>query len=361
MVGRNGRAVMAAVLVRIRARTTPRAAGGDLRHGRRGGLRRGVGADQAVHRRVRQRPGPDPASWELWALLAAGVVGLALGQSALRTGVLAPAMAATNAVTLLISVVLGTTVFGEKLQRGWRPPRARCRRPGSCSRRRHPAGPRAGSGGRGTSPRPRAAPSASPHPRARPLLTGARPPLLQRSRNLLWRGPRCHDLLRSVPIRGDQEHRATRPRGNPARRVSGRDRRFPEGLLRRPPARNTEPGTGRCAVHTTSDRRARGRPERSGAPRPYARMRLAAAIDKRQMHPNRRQGRRHIVTLLQSSPNDTLEGARAPRRDPDASGLVSTDLVRVYLNTSARPPCSPPSRRSSWPSGSRPASTPTAC
>lgn len=62
--------------------------------------------------------GPILASWELWALLAAGVVGLALGQSALRTGVLAPAMAATNAVTLLISVILGTTVFGEKLQRG---------------------------------------------------------------------------------------------------------------------------------------------------------------------------------------------------------------------------------------------------
>jgi len=38
------------------------------------------------------------------------------------------------------------------------------------------------------------------------------------------------------------------------------------------------------------------------------------------------------VTLLQSSPNDTL-GVRAPRRDPDTTGLVSTDLVRVYLNT----------------------------
>jgi hypothetical protein len=56
--------------------------------------------------------------WELWALLAAGVAGLFLGQSALRTGVLAPAMAATNAVTLLISVTLGITVFGEKLHRG---------------------------------------------------------------------------------------------------------------------------------------------------------------------------------------------------------------------------------------------------
>src|SRR3954469_10187642 len=50
------------------------------------------------------------------------------------------------------------------------------------------------------------------------------------------------------------------------------------------------------------------------------------------MHPKRRQGRRPIVTLLQSSPRDTLE-VRSPRREPDTSGLVSTDLVRVYLNT----------------------------
>ncbi len=38
------------------------------------------------------------------------------------------------------------------------------------------------------------------------------------------------------------------------------------------------------------------------------------------------------MTLLQSSPTDTLE-VRAPRREPDTTGLVSTDLVRVYLNT----------------------------
>ena len=57
-------------------------------------------------------------SWELWALLGAGLVGLALGQSALRTGTLAPAMAATNAATLLSSVTLGITVFGERLHHG---------------------------------------------------------------------------------------------------------------------------------------------------------------------------------------------------------------------------------------------------
>ena len=38
------------------------------------------------------------------------------------------------------------------------------------------------------------------------------------------------------------------------------------------------------------------------------------------------------MTLLQSSTTDTLE-VRSPRREPDTSGLVSTDLVRVYLNT----------------------------
>src|ERR671927_164920 len=62
-------------------------------------------------------------------------------------------------------------------------------------------------------------------------------------------------------------------------------------------------------------------------------MRRRATADRR-THPNRRQGRRLIVTLLQSSPDDALEvRSRATRREPDTSGLVSTDLVRVYLNT----------------------------
>src|SRR5919205_360607 len=62
-------------------------------------------------------------------------------------------------------------------------------------------------------------------------------------------------------------------------------------------------------------------------------MRRRATADRR-THPNRRQGRRLIVTLLQASPNDTLEvRSRSARPAPDASALVSTDLVRVYLNT----------------------------
>src|SRR5436190_272802 len=64
------------------------------------------------------------------------------------------------------------------------------------------------------------------------------------------------------------------------------------------------------------------------APRPDAHV----SDDERRAHPNRRQGRTPTVTLLQSSPTDTL-GVRSSRREPDTSGLVSTDLVRVYLNT----------------------------
>ena len=57
-------------------------------------------------------------NWQVYALLAAGLVGLFLGQSSLRTGALAPAMAATNSVMLLSSIWLGITVFGERFQRG---------------------------------------------------------------------------------------------------------------------------------------------------------------------------------------------------------------------------------------------------
>ncbi len=57
-------------------------------------------------------------SWTVYALIGSAVVGFVLQQSALKTGVLAPAMASSNAVTLLMSVVLGITVFGESLSRG---------------------------------------------------------------------------------------------------------------------------------------------------------------------------------------------------------------------------------------------------
>ncbi len=57
-------------------------------------------------------------SWTVYVLIASAMVGFVFQQSALRTGVLAPAMASSNAVTLVASVVLGVTTFGESLTGG---------------------------------------------------------------------------------------------------------------------------------------------------------------------------------------------------------------------------------------------------
>jgi drug/metabolite transporter (DMT)-like permease len=73
---------------------------------------------KALTGRFGQGLGAVLASWELYALAAAGLLGLAMGQAALRTGALAPAMAATNSVALLATVVLGLTVFGEHFAAG---------------------------------------------------------------------------------------------------------------------------------------------------------------------------------------------------------------------------------------------------
>jgi hypothetical protein len=51
-------------------------------------------------------------------LIASALVGFVLQQSALKTGVLAPAMASSDAVTLFGSVAFGATVFGESLTSG---------------------------------------------------------------------------------------------------------------------------------------------------------------------------------------------------------------------------------------------------
>jgi hypothetical protein len=58
------------------------------------------------------------SSWPPYALMVSAVLGFVLQQTALRTGVLAPAIAASNAVTLFSSVVLGLTVYGESLANG---------------------------------------------------------------------------------------------------------------------------------------------------------------------------------------------------------------------------------------------------
>jgi drug/metabolite transporter (DMT)-like permease len=58
------------------------------------------------------------SSWTTYALILSALAGFALQQSALKTGFLAPAMSASNASTLIMSVILGLTLFGESLARG---------------------------------------------------------------------------------------------------------------------------------------------------------------------------------------------------------------------------------------------------
>lgn len=57
-------------------------------------------------------------TWTTYVLVVSALAGFALQQSALKTSFLAPAMAASNASTLVISVILGVTVFEETLSNG---------------------------------------------------------------------------------------------------------------------------------------------------------------------------------------------------------------------------------------------------
>jgi hypothetical protein len=56
-------------------------------------------------------------SWSVWVLIVSALTGFALQQSSLKTGVLAPAMASSNSVTLFTSVLLGITVYDETLSK----------------------------------------------------------------------------------------------------------------------------------------------------------------------------------------------------------------------------------------------------
>ena len=58
------------------------------------------------------------SSWTPWALLASALIGFVVQQTALKTGVLASAMASSSAVTLFASVWLGSAIFGESLSKG---------------------------------------------------------------------------------------------------------------------------------------------------------------------------------------------------------------------------------------------------
>jgi hypothetical protein len=58
------------------------------------------------------------SSWTTYVLIVSAVVGFALQQSALKTGVLALALASSNVVILVASVLFGLAVFGETLAHG---------------------------------------------------------------------------------------------------------------------------------------------------------------------------------------------------------------------------------------------------
>jgi drug/metabolite transporter (DMT)-like permease len=60
------------------------------------------------------------SSWTTYVLILSALAGFVLQQSALKTGFLAPAMAASNATTLVASVVLGIAIFEESLDGGGR-------------------------------------------------------------------------------------------------------------------------------------------------------------------------------------------------------------------------------------------------
>ena len=57
-------------------------------------------------------------TWSTYVLILSAIVGFVLQQSALKTGSLAPAMASSNASTLVFSTLFGIIVFGEALTRG---------------------------------------------------------------------------------------------------------------------------------------------------------------------------------------------------------------------------------------------------
>jgi drug/metabolite transporter (DMT)-like permease len=58
------------------------------------------------------------SSWTIYVLIVSALAGFVLQQSALKTGVLAPAMASSNAVSLFGGVILGALVYDEMLGSG---------------------------------------------------------------------------------------------------------------------------------------------------------------------------------------------------------------------------------------------------
>jgi drug/metabolite transporter (DMT)-like permease len=111
-------AVLVVVLVGVGARF--RGAARALTYGAASGL--GFGLQAAVTKTFVTEVGSGIlsllSSWSVWVLILSALTGFALQQSALKSGVLAPAMASANSVTLFTSVILGITVYGEQISKG---------------------------------------------------------------------------------------------------------------------------------------------------------------------------------------------------------------------------------------------------
>ena len=58
------------------------------------------------------------ASWQLYAVVALGAVGLLLSQVAFQAGPITASLPATASVDPLLSIVIGVLVFDERLKRG---------------------------------------------------------------------------------------------------------------------------------------------------------------------------------------------------------------------------------------------------
>ncbi|MGH9078093.1 MAG: DMT family transporter, partial [Acidimicrobiales bacterium] len=55
------------------------------------------------------------ASWQVWALVVTGILGMVLAQSAFQAGALEGSLPAMAVVDPVVSIVIGIAVFGERL------------------------------------------------------------------------------------------------------------------------------------------------------------------------------------------------------------------------------------------------------
>jgi drug/metabolite transporter (DMT)-like permease len=67
---------------------------------------------------VQRGPVPALTSWQLWAMVAASIIGLLLVQSAYQAGPLAASMPVIDAVNTAVAIILGAVLFREQIRTG---------------------------------------------------------------------------------------------------------------------------------------------------------------------------------------------------------------------------------------------------